>query len=516
MSKSKNDNVISLDDDADENEEGEIILSSDDEKSEEKVITIDDDEMRSDSDGALEETPSPAKKNKLLIKKSRKRPAPEKISDEVIDIHFEQRTEIVETPKNVITTKRTQVKAKKAKNEADGGVCEEYGDFVLDRVETTTTSIDVGEEEEPGEIASAWRESLLKKILTPIAANDTESASKSNRKRPSIQCWNCDGDHNLQACPEKRNGKKIAEARRSFQEMKQKNETPDRYHTEEATTSDKFRPGRISDALRKAMGLGRDDLPEHIYRMRKMGFVNGYPPGYLKKALVKSEDGETLSFIMDAPPSMAAKIIPTTRKGADPPKVDQKKDREKNFNIPPFDIFIEMLQEEQNRLFKEAKREKAKQVPVKSSRTEQLRVKEEVDMDVDRVNGDADEVRSIQSIGDEKNEDESISEMFTIDTQPTATPETPKGKVLSDVVETPKLARGSSTSIISGTPVIQYRSSVTGNLIESGSLPDISAFAAGVQPFERNEEVSEKKGFFKKAFASIKEKFLTKKPNLDS
>ncbi|VDQ07937.1 unnamed protein product [Trichobilharzia regenti] len=34
--------------------------------------------------------------------------------------------------------------------------------------------------------------------------------------------------------------------------------------------------------LRKALGLGRHDIPIHIYRMRSLG----YPPGWLKKAAV--------------------------------------------------------------------------------------------------------------------------------------------------------------------------------------------------------------------------------------
>ncbi|VDN59722.1 unnamed protein product, partial [Dracunculus medinensis] len=44
-----------------------------------------------------------------------------------------------------------------------------------------------------------------------------------------------------------------------------------------------LRAGAISSALRKALGLGPNDIPEWIYRMRRMGFIKGYPPGYLRK-----------------------------------------------------------------------------------------------------------------------------------------------------------------------------------------------------------------------------------------
>lgn len=42
-----------------------------------------------------------------------------------------------------------------------------------------------------------------------------------------------------------------------------------------------FRTGEISDALREALGIGPNDIPEWIYRMRRKGFIDGYPPGYL-------------------------------------------------------------------------------------------------------------------------------------------------------------------------------------------------------------------------------------------
>lgn len=47
-----------------------------------------------------------------------------------------------------------------------------------------------------------------------------------------------------------------------------------------------IKPGRISAELRKALNLPENDLPIWIYRMRALG----YPPGWLKKAIVDTDD----------------------------------------------------------------------------------------------------------------------------------------------------------------------------------------------------------------------------------
>lgn len=39
-------------------------------------------------------------------------------------------------------------------------------------------------------------------------------------------------------------------------------------------------PGKITEKLRKALGLRKHDLPPYIYRMR----ILGYPPGWIKEA----------------------------------------------------------------------------------------------------------------------------------------------------------------------------------------------------------------------------------------
>lgn len=55
-----------------------------------------------------------------------------------------------------------------------------------------------------------------------------------------------------------------------------------RYHTDDQIQLGNKVPGRISKNLRRALGLGRFQLPLHVYKMR----TYGYPPGWLLHAKV--------------------------------------------------------------------------------------------------------------------------------------------------------------------------------------------------------------------------------------
>ncbi|KAK6061780.1 hypothetical protein COOONC_00544 [Cooperia oncophora] len=161
-------------------------------------------------------------------------------------------------------------------NEAD------YGDFVLDRTESYSLDADdiaMLESSSGNEDSSIWKEKVLSSLLNG-QEDDTssQSAKKVVPKKVNNGCFNCDGDHHLNECPEPKDMRKI---RQRQTEMRNRNNTT-RYH--DGTPSEKkFRAGRISDDLRNALGIGRHDIPEYIYRMRRMGFIRGYPPGYLKK-----------------------------------------------------------------------------------------------------------------------------------------------------------------------------------------------------------------------------------------
>lgn len=54
----------------------------------------------------------------------------------------------------------------------------------------------------------------------------------------------------------------------------------------EPNPTDQIKPGKLSDELRQALDLPENDVPIWIYRMRALG----YPPGWLKKAMVETQD----------------------------------------------------------------------------------------------------------------------------------------------------------------------------------------------------------------------------------
>lgn len=95
---------------------------------------------------------------------------------------------------------------------------------------------------------------------------------------PSRICFNCDGNHALKDCDIPKNFSRISKARFDFL---QKHKTV-RYHADQNPKFANFKPGVISDNLREALGLRKNELPGHIYRMRNLG----YPPGWLEEAKV--------------------------------------------------------------------------------------------------------------------------------------------------------------------------------------------------------------------------------------
>ncbi|KAK5973083.1 PSP domain-containing protein [Trichostrongylus colubriformis] len=160
-------------------------------------------------------------------------------------------------------------------NEAD------YGDFVLDRTESISLDDeDMATLENSSGDSSVWKEKILASLLTGTEDESADQSGKKNTQKKNNGCFNCDGDHHLNECPEPKDMKKI---RQRQTEMRNRSNVT-RYH-DGTPTEKKFRAGRISDGLRNALGIGKHDIPEYIYRMRRMGFIRGYPPGYLKKSV---------------------------------------------------------------------------------------------------------------------------------------------------------------------------------------------------------------------------------------
>ncbi|XP_048479466.1 zinc finger CCHC domain-containing protein 8 homolog [Plutella xylostella] len=118
-------------------------------------------------------------------------------------------------------------------------------------------------------------------VLTHEVAKE-DSPPPTPRRGPS--CFNCDGAHQLRDCTEPRNNAKIMEKRKAMNANR-----VGRYHVEDEQKYGHLTPGRISGALRHALGLRRDELPMHVYRMRLLG----YPPGWLEDARI-SHSGITM------------------------------------------------------------------------------------------------------------------------------------------------------------------------------------------------------------------------------
>lgn len=59
-----------------------------------------------------------------------------------------------------------------------------------------------------------------------------------------------------------------------------------RYYESLNSDGNEIRPGKISAELREALNIPSNDIPIWIYRMRALG----YPPGWLKKAIVDTND----------------------------------------------------------------------------------------------------------------------------------------------------------------------------------------------------------------------------------
>ncbi|XP_014272383.1 zinc finger CCHC domain-containing protein 8 homolog [Halyomorpha halys] len=106
---------------------------------------------------------------------------------------------------------------------------------------------------------------------------DDEEKPKPVRVSKSA-CWNCGGDgHSIRDCKLPHDGRRISQNKAKFAsrfEFK-------RYHVDsKKKIYPHLVPGEISDKLRGALGVRKDQLPPYIYRMRSLG----YPPGWLLNA----------------------------------------------------------------------------------------------------------------------------------------------------------------------------------------------------------------------------------------
>ncbi|EPB72283.1 hypothetical protein ANCCEY_08637 [Ancylostoma ceylanicum] len=351
----------------------------------------------------------------------------------------------------------------------------DYGDFVLDRTESVSLDNDdvaVLESSSTNGDSLTWWDSRARGQSTPQIKNNG--------------CFNCDGNHHLNECPEPKDFKKI---RQRQTEMRNRNSNTPRYHFDGPPSEKKFRAGRISDDLRNALGIGRNDIPEYIYRMRRMGFINGYPPGYLKKykaeanmqptillrAIERDDSNEILKFHMvDESASETAET--NERPDSPPPTINA----DKMIYYCGFNQYYRDLRDKRS-----IKRMRRKWKKGKDYVKEWRDVLEEGEIIIldppppppPALSGDDDDC-------------------IIIDCEPRKTPSPP---VADD--DTPK---GCSMGVIVGTPVLMRRRGIgEGDVVEE-SKPALENFSKGIVPFEAHEEDTPHKGFLKKIMGKLK------------
>ncbi|XP_071746313.1 zinc finger CCHC domain-containing protein 8 homolog [Lepeophtheirus salmonis] len=129
------------------------------------------------------------------------------------------------------------------------------------------------------------KEEFLYEAKDVILSQEEESPSTPEGRKKSLpSCFNCDGvGHIISNCTEPRNHQKIAANRKEFAQRVVSSDK--RYHLDSNQKFAHLQPGSsISDKLRGALDLRKDQLPPWIYNMRTLG----YPPGWLKEAQVAS------------------------------------------------------------------------------------------------------------------------------------------------------------------------------------------------------------------------------------
>lgn len=155
-----------------------------------------------------------------------------------------------------------------------------------------------------------------------VLCNDKESEvmPRSSQSNSRNVCFNCEkNNHSLRDCPEPRNMKKVNKARNEF------NKRELRYHDDAENDSSLNQPGKLSDDLRNALGLGDNQLPMHVYRMR----LFGYPPAWIEEAKIHNSG---LSLFVDED----NKQMHLDAGEQEPAPNDFKYDLQKIFDFPGF------------------------------------------------------------------------------------------------------------------------------------------------------------------------------------
>ncbi|KAF8356554.1 hypothetical protein PRIPAC_91549 [Pristionchus pacificus] len=343
-----------------------------------------------------------------------------------------------------------------------------------------------------------WLKSTMASVMSLNEEEPkAEDKKKDNRRKP--QCFNCLGEHNMVSCPEPKNHRRIRENRDAFNDARSKES---RYIEPQSGQTGEFKPGRLSDNLQRALGIGPNDIPEYIYRMRKMGLAKGYPPGYLKNAVVKQTNPDDLLTFHSDNPELKGEEDDANERPLSPTVNSDKviyyfgfnqtyralRDRELRFSIPPFNEFVGLLNDHVKKEFwEERKREERKRKASsndKGDHNEKRARKEEDDMILDAPPPPP--IIDMSEVEEKKEEIEEEKEEVSLG----------KSSVLISPGGTPKSRRVSV-----GTPVLQ-RKNLGGGMKK---VPSLDAFAVGIVPFHVDEPTP-RTGFLQKMLKKIKDK----------
>ncbi|RNA12978.1 zinc finger CCHC domain-containing 8 [Brachionus plicatilis] len=194
-----------------------------------------------------------------------------------------------------------------------------YKNYSIDKVGKPVTQGETG-------IAEGWSvpiyENEFQNLLGLPFHEDNALAETLRIKRPRLECFNCLAtNHRVDECPVRRDDERIKIHRKIFTsqsvQAQEQSELFSTRYTSDSKDNRGFEPGKISDALRQALGVKSNQLPPYIYLMRELG----YPAGWLLEAKVTRSD---LELVND---SMKEEI----------PQGDQVEyDEEKIFSYPGF------------------------------------------------------------------------------------------------------------------------------------------------------------------------------------
>ncbi|XP_065066797.1 zinc finger CCHC domain-containing protein 8-like [Rhopilema esculentum] len=148
-----------------------------------------------------------------------------------------------------------------------------YFDFCIDRTGLPLL------EHNPG-ITEVWAIPVYDQVFfNALPVIDDDGKKVFVRQRRSKYCFNCLGDHNVNQCDQPKDMARINTNRQDFVSKFGGSPSNDsRYHDGEQERFKSFKAGIISENLREALCIGKDELPPYIYKMRTLG----YPPGYVK------------------------------------------------------------------------------------------------------------------------------------------------------------------------------------------------------------------------------------------